>query len=684
MKASKKTAMKLKGQLKSYLAWPIYIGLLFLVMNIAVYFIDTRAGILMSVFFVVYMIIVVTLLMHKRNSILLSMVEFSANYSQIQKQLLRELSIPYGILDENGKVLWMNDRFVEVADKGSKYTKSITGIFSSITSENFPVADEERELKLTHEERDYKVVLKRIPIEAIVDDSDILEGGEETFLIAMYMFDETEINQYIQYIDEQKFATALIYIDNYEEALASIEEVRKAVLVGLADRKINKYVNQRGGVVKKLEKDKYFAVFTYKALENMKSDRFSLLEEVKSINIGNEMAMTISIGIGTHSDEYIKNAELARTAMDLALGRGGDQVVLRDGDKVTYYGGKSEKVEKTTRVKARVKAHALREIINNKDKVFIMGHKLGDVDAFGAAVGIFRGCSYLNKKAYIVINDITTSVRPLLDKLCELPEYEKDTFVTGEEALELIDGNSVVVVVDVNKPSYTECPELLAKSRNIVVIDHHRQGSETIENPVLSYIEPNASSACEMVAEILNYFGEHIKIKPVEADAMYAGIIIDTNNFNNKTGVRTFEAAALLRRNGSDITKVRKLLRNDMNEYQARAEAVRNAEVYREAFAISISPSEGLESPTIIAAQAANELLNIIGIKASFVITEFNNQAYISARSIDEVNVQIIMEKLGGGGHMSIAGAQLADTDVEQAVEIVKRTLDTMLEEGEI
>lgn len=676
--------IKTKGSLRAYLSWPLYIGIVVALFNIPMYAIDIRAGIVMSVFTAVYIVIVIVLDGVLRKDIMRSMMEFAANYTQVQKKLLNEMSVPYGLIDIDGNILWINALLKELLGKDKYHKKSVTAIFESIKKENLPAEDEIKEIHLSFNDRDYRVELKRIAVDELAQNVSIVDTKGCNEIVAMYMFDETEFNANLKYIADNRMVSALIYIDNYEEALDSIEEVRRAVLGGLVDRKINKYVNSRGGIVKKLEKDKYIAVFTYKALEQMKSDKFSLLEEVKGISIGNEMAITVSVGIGTGAEDYCKNNDMARAAMDLALGRGGDQVVVKEGEKIVYFGGKSQQMEKNTRVKARVKAHALREILINKDKVFIMGHKLGDVDSLGASVGVFRAAKYLNKKAYIVINDITTSVKPLIDKLMANPDYEKDVFITGTEAEEMIDSSSVVVVVDVNKPSYTECSQILASSRTTVVIDHHRQGSETVEGATLSYIEPNASSACEMVSELLQYIDNGVKLKSVEADVMYAGIIIDTNNFTNKAGVRTFEAAAFLRRNGADVTRVRKVLRNDMDEYKARAEAIRNLEVYRGCYALSISPSAGLESPTIVAAQAANEMLDINEIKASFVVTEYNDQAYISARSIDEVNVQLVMEKLGGGGHMSIAGAQLKGCSAMDAISTIKNTLDRMIEEGEI
>ena len=419
-------------------------------------------------------------------------------------------------------------------------------------------------------------------------------------------------------------------------------------------------------------------------MPRLEAERFSLLEEVKTVNIGNEMAVTLSIGIGMNGDTYTQNYEYARIAIDMALGRGGDQAVVKNGGKILYFGGKSQQLEKTTRVKARVKAHALRELLETKDRLLIMGHKIGDIDSFGAAIGMYRIAVALNKKAYIVINEVTSSVRPMMDRFTGNSDYPKDLFVTGEEAAELADPSTALVVVDVNHPSYTEEPELLELVKTIVVIDHHRQSSEVISNATLSYVEPYASSACELVAEILQYVADSIRIKSPEADAMYAGIVIDTNNFTNQAGVRTFEAAAFLRRNGADVTRVRKLFRDKMEDYKARAEAVRQAEVFEGAFAISVCPAEGVESPTIAGAQAANELLDIIGIKASVVLTPYEGKIFVSARSIDEVNVQVMMEKLGGGGHRTIAGAQLTGMTVEEAKDKVKEVILAMKEKGEI
>lgn len=681
-----KRKIQLKGQLKHYVQWPILLSLLLLVMNLCMYPVSVKAGLLMSGFLLIYMAVVLALYVQNRSQIYTELISFATQYGQIQKKLLKELVIPYALLDEDGRVIWANTAFFETSRKGKKnLRKSISYFFPEFTKDMLPqnAFEDSRRIRFSTEEKDFRVDIRRVYMDHIMDNSTLVDtGGEDECLIAIYLFDETEINKYIRENKEQRLVAGLIYLDNYEEALDTVEEVRRSLLVALVDRKINKYIAAMGGIVKKIEKDKYFIALQEKDLPGLRENKFELLQEVKTVNIGNEMAVTLSIGLGYGGSAYGENYDYARIAIDLALARGGDQVVLKEGENISYFGGKTQQLEKATRVKARVKAHALREFIENKDKVMVMGHRMTDVDSFGAAIGIYRAAKVLGKRAYIVLNEITSSVRPMRESFADNPAYEPDMFLKSDQAMEMIDRNTVLVIVDTNRPSYTECPELLNRTHTIVVLDHHRQSNDHIENAVLSYIEPYASSACEMVAEILQYFDEGLKIKALEADCLYAGIIIDTDNFVSKTGVRTFEAAAFLRRCGADVTRVRKMFRGGMEEYKARAEAVRHAEVYN-GFAVSVCPNENIESPTIVGAQAANELLNIVGVKASIVLTYYQHKTFISARSIDEVNVQVLMEKMGGGGHMNVAGAQL-DCGVEEAMEVVKHTIDKMYEEGEL
>lgn len=680
-----KRKIRLKGQLKKYMYWPLMLTILVVLMNIPVYYMNKKAGICVSIFTVLYFLIVLGAYFYNKPAMLNEIINFATQYATVQKHLLNEFEIPYALLDYNSKILWMNEAFVQITGKDKKYHKSITTIFPTITRELLEKEGNNNNVQVSLEEKIYRASTSRIYFDEVTEDSNVIElENNDQYLTALYLFDETELHRYIQENKELQLVSALVYIDNYEEALESIEEVKRSLLVALVDRKVSKYFSERDSIVKKIEKDKYFVVFKHKYLEELIADKFSILEEVKTIKVGNEMAVTLSIGVGVNASNYNQKYEYSRMAIDLALGRGGDQVVVKDGEKISYFGGKSRQVEKMTRVKARVKAHALREIMETKDQVMIMGHQIGDMDSFGAAVGVYCAAQVLGKKAYIIINEVTSSLRPVKECFSEENGYPVDMFIKNEKAMELVDYNTAVVIVDTNRPNMVECPELLNRTKTIVVFDHHRQSSEVIDNAVLSYIETYASSTCEMVAEVLQYFNENIHLKPSEADCIYAGILIDTNNFMTKTGVRTFEAAAYLRRCGAEVTRVRKLLRDDMEAYKARAEAVRHANVYRGAFAISICPGGNIESPTIVGAQAANELLNIVGIKASFVLTEYNDKIYISSRSIDEINVQIIMERLGGGGHLNMAGAQLTDCSLEEAEIQIKETLDQMIEEGDI
>ncbi len=641
---------------------------------------------MVTIFTVIYFIVVVFAYNFNKPVLVSELINFATQYGTVQKKLLNEFEIPYALLDFNGKVLWVNKAFTELTGKDKNYHKSIAAIFPAVTKEAVQRDEERKNMDVVYGEKNYRAFLSKIYFEDMTAESEILSMEEtEQFLTALYLFDETDLRHYIRENEEQKLVAGLVYIDNYDEALDSIEDVKRSLLAALIDRKVNKYFAQVDGLVRKIEKDKYFIVFKHKYLEQLKKDKFSLIEDVKTVKVGNEMAVTLSIGIGNTGLTYNQNYEYSRMAIDIALGRGGDQVVIKEGEDIFYYGGKSKQVEKNTRVKARVKAHALREIIESHDRLLIMGHSISDVDSFGAAVGIFCAARVLDKKAQIVINEVTTSIRPLKESFSEERGYPVDMFVDSEQALEIVDSGTLVMVVDTNRPSYTECPGLLKRTGNIVVFDHHRQGAEVVENPILSYIEPYASSTCEMVAEVLQYFTENIKLESHEADCIYAGILIDTNNFMSKTGVRTFEAAAYLRRCGAEVTRVRKLLREDMATYKSRAEVVRHADVYKGAFAISVFHADpSIASPTIVGAQAANELLNIVGIKASFVLTEYGDKIYVSSRSIDEINVQLIMERLGGGGHLNMAGCQLKDCTIEQAKRIIRSTLDEMLEEGDI
>ena len=680
---------KVRGTFRLYLQWPLFLSGLLIVLTAIVGAVSLKAGIIVSVFTLVYIGIALWLYFSRKRGMLEGLISFASAYGKNSQVLMDEMLIPYGITDKSGHFLWVNREFQAILDEDKSGLKNITALFPEVTKEMLATGGQMVSIHSAFGERRFRVDLKEVDLELFAgsgEEEQIKSGlaAESSSVTAVYLIDETQTIKYKQQINDQKMVAGLIYLDNYDEALESVEEVRRSLLTALIDRKITKYIGSLEGIVKKLEKDKYFFAIKQQYMTKMQEEHFSILEDVKTVNIGNDMAVTLSIGIGMNGETYGQNYDYARASIDMALGRGGDQAVVKDADKILYYGGKAQQMEKTTRVKARVKAHALRELMENKDRLLIMGHRLADIDSFGAAVGIYRIAVSMNKRAHIVLNEVTSSVRPMMDRFVESGEYPEDMFLKGPEAAGLVDAGTMLVVVDVNRPSITDEPSLLRLVKTIVVLDHHRTSSEIIDNAVLSYVEPYASSACEMVAEVVQYIADGIKVRPPEADAMYAGIVIDTQNFTNQTGVRTFEAAAFLRRSGADITRVRKLFREDMKDYQAKAEAVRAAEVDMDAFAISTCPAEGIESPTIVGAQAANELLEIRGIKASIVLTDYNGTVYFSARSIDEVNVQVMMEKLGGGGHRTIAGAQMKDVTVEEAKTRLKEVIQEMMSEGQV
>ena len=682
-----KHRMRLRGNLKTYLRWPLFFGILLILMTIQLFSVSVRSGVIGIGYTILYLMIAGLINFSGRRKLKKDLIEFATNYGEMQMRMMKTLTVPFAILSEDGHMLWGNDEFVSVIVNKKAARRNIANIFEEITLDSLPDSDEVKVVHVRTEDKYYRVVMKLVESdnagEGDTVKTDINQLMDNSRLISVFLYDETDIMELEQKREAENLVVGLLYIDNYDELIDSIDEIRQSLIMALIDRKINKYMQGIDAISKKLEKDKFLFMFKQMYLMEICSNRFAILEEIRDINLGNESSATISIGIGVGRDTFVERYDLARAAIDLALGRGGDQAVVKSIDQEKFYGGKSVQIERNTRVKARVKAHALKELIEGKERVVVMGHSIGDVDSFGASIGIYRIAKTLNRKANVVLNEVSQSVKPIRDRFYT-KEYEEDMIITGDEAKELVDENTVLVIVDVNRASYTECPELIEQAQSVVVIDHHRQAGDAIDKAVLFYIEPYASSASEMVAEISQYIGSGLKLKSAEAEAMYAGIMIDTNYFSNKTGVRTFEAMAYLRRNGADAVRIRKAFREDIDEYKIRAAAIQDTELYEGVFAIAESKSEGIESPTVFASKIANSLLDISNVKASFVLTKYRGKVYISARSIDEVNVQVMMERLGGGGHINMAGAQLENVEVEEAKNMIKQEIDSMIEEGEI
>ena len=665
-----KEERKAQEKLRNYLRWPIFPAVLSILMAVLICVANWETGLLVFLLALICGGICLRLYAVSGAEIYRAMIGFSAATDSMQARLAENLDLCYALLDRSGAFSYQNTAMTALLAAQHKNPRRLDELFPELNPEELAKITESADYHLSLGELRLRVRLVREKL-----------GNDKVF--ALYFYDETALLKLREEEESRRLTAGLLYLDNYEEAMESVDDVRRPLLTAMIDRKIVRYFDGMQAIMKKLEKDKYFFVIERRYLMELCETQFDILEQVKTVNIGNEMRITLSIGIGDGGATYAQCYDFARQAIDMALGRGGDQAVVKDGENIHYFGGKTNSKEKTTRVKARVKAHAFRELIENKDRLLIMGHKLMDIDSLGAAVGIWRIAATMGKEAHIVSSAVNNAIRPMLARF-QNGDYPEDMFIPEEKALQLLDEGTVLVVVDTNRPSMVEGPRLLDAAKTIVVLDHHRQSQDSIRNAQLSYVETYASSACEMVAEVVQYISDEVKIRAVEADAMYAGIVIDTHNFQNQTGVRTFEAAAFLRRNGADVTRVRKLFREKLDDYRAKSEAIHNAEIYREHFALSFCDSEGLESPTVVGAQAANDLLDVIGVKASIVATTFREKVFLSARAIDEVNVQVMMEKLGGGGHRTIAGAQLANMTKEEAMNQVKQVIDEMLLKGEI
>jgi len=574
------------------------------------------------------------------------------------KGTLLYFPLPMVVLQPNGIIKWYNSRFEEIFKQEELFGKQIQSLVKDLQISKLLEEPENISLNLSYEGKEYQVL------------GNIVQTGnskENEYMIILYLIDRTELSYMHKKYKEDKCIEGIIIIDNYEEIMMNTDDTSRPQILAEIDRRLTNWVAFTGGVLKKYERDKYIFLFEYKYLSKLEERKFDILDEIREINAGNKIPVTLSIGIGLDGNSMIENDSFARAAIDIALGRGGDQVVIKNGTNLRFIGGKTKEMERRTKVKARVVAYALRELISQSEKVIIMGHQNGDMDSVGASVGLYRGIKSKGKDAYILLSTLNPTVHNLLKRFDKVEEYH-NVFLTKAQAMDIIKDKTLLIIVDTHRPSYVEYPELLKKTEHIVIIDHHRRAAEFIENAVLTYHEPYASSTCEMVTEILQYMDDNIKLNVIEAEALYAGIAIDTKNFTFKTGVRTFEAASFLRRSGVDTISVKQLFQNDLQTYIARANIVKAAEIVHENVAISVC-NENIKEKQLIIAQAADELLNISGIGASFVMCRINDGVVISGRSLGDINVQFILEKLGGGGHLTVAGAQLPGITLEQARE---------------
>ena len=459
--------IKLTGNLKTYLRWPVMLSLLWAVATIHIYVVDRKAGYCVAGYTLAYFVVAMMLRLSGRKKLKQDLIRFAQSYGRLQMKMMKEMAVPFAVLNVEGHLLWGNDEFLDVAVNKKAARRNIANIFPEITLDRLPEAAQgDVVLRVTREDKTFRAVLRQIDAALVDDLSDGLELDQfidDQSIIVMFLYDETEMVQLEETIAAEKLTVGLLYIDNYEETVASIDEVRQSLLMALIDRKINKYMQGIDAISKKLEKDKFLFVFKQEHLKDLKETRFSILEEVRAINIGNDQTCTISIGIGAESETYTELYNNARAAIDLALGRGGDQAIIKGSESEEFYGGKRVSAERNTRVKARVKAHALKELIESKERVVVMGHSIGDADSFGASVGVYRIAKTLERKAYVVLDQCSPSVRPLCDRFYS-GDYEDGMIVNREEAGKLVDENALLVIVDVNKADYTECPELVEQA----------------------------------------------------------------------------------------------------------------------------------------------------------------------------------------------------------------------------
>ncbi len=575
---------------------------------------------------------------------------------------------PLLITDGNGEINWYNDWFKEAVAQGDLYGKPVKSLIPEIDVSKFIETEEQTHINLTIGENSYELW-------GNVARSG--KTGDDPKLIVIYFIDKTEEVRLAKLREEERLIEAIVIIDNYDEVLKETPNSNHGALLGEIEQKVNEWIDLGGGILRKYERDKFIVLFNNRNFGKITENKFAVLDAVRAINHENKIPATLSIGIGKMGQDVTENDKFARLAIDMALGRGGDQVVIRDNVNFTFFGAKTREVEKRTKVKARVVAHALRELVDQSNKVIIMGHKRSDMDCMGAAIGLCKAVKSRGKDAFIVVDGEGSNAKPLLQEFKSVPEYES-VFISNEYALNIFERDTLVIVVDVHRPVMVECPELLKHAKNVVLIDHHRRSEDFIENAVLTYHEPYASSTCEMITEILQYIQDNERLTKMEAEALYAGIFMDTKGFTFKAGVRTFEAASYLRRMGVDTVNIRRLFKTDIVSYLAKVEIIRTAVIYKDNIALSYLYEE-CPDMSITVAQAADELLNISGIEASFVLAKTGNRVVISGRSLETVNVQVILEKLGGGGHITIAGAQLEDTTLEEANKLLKEAIDEVL-----
>lgn len=596
------------------------------------------------------------------------------NIDSATKETLLNFPMPLVVIELDGAIIWYNSSFRTIFEGEKLLERTITSLAEELNPEKLVSNAPSFSKDITINKRHYNVLGNMVKVDDKVD--------RDNYIIMLYFIDMTEHEQLkVQYLEE-KTAAGVVIIDNYDDLMQGVSDANKPQMMAEIERRITGWMAFSDGIIKKIERDRFFFFFKQGKLKAMEDKRFEILDAVKEINQDNKFPVTLSIGLAINAPTILESFQDAEVAIDIALGRGGDQVVIKDGGSFRFYGGNTREHEKRTRVKSRVIAHALRELIDQSPQVMIMGHWNPDIDCFGAALGIYRIVRHRGIPANIVLSDSNAAIDAMVYKVNKDPEYA-EAFISSSTATERINGKTLLVIVDTHRAIFTECPELFKLTDQVVVIDHHRKGADFISDAVLTYHEIYASSTSEMVTEILQYVDDNIKLKPLEAEALFAGIVMDTKNFTFKTGVRTFEAASYLRRQGVDTISVKHLFQNDLQTFTAISNVVKDAEIIYDNLAISICPPD-IKDSQMIAAQAADQLINLKGLQASFVLCSVGGDIAISGRSFGDVNVQVIMEKLGGGGHLSMAGAQLSGVNAYEARDRLKNAIREYMENSTV
>lgn len=623
-------------------------------------------GIALGAAMLVYSILTLSI---RRKRVYRYMHEYSFCVDVVTRTAIENFVHPIAVINREGEIIWANDSFMKMIDRESHYGEYIQDILGDLSVDKYIESDAEVVDDFEFGRRTY-----------VIHGRSIENRAEDIQLAALYFVDVTEINELRRRADDNRAVQCLAVIDNYDEVIRETPASNHGALIGEIEGKVNAWAASGSGVARRYEREKFIIFFGNREYtEVIEKEKYRILNDVRDINLENKIPVTLSIGTGIRGKTFEENNNMATLALDMALGRGGDQVVVKSPSAYRFYGAKNREVEKSTKVKARVVAHAMRKLIDESSNVIIMGHKNSDMDSVGAAIGLCRAIQSRGRDAYIAVRQSVSNASKLLEEALKNPEYE-GKIIGSEKALSVLDSKSLLIVVDTHRRSMVEFEELLDEAKSVVLIDHHRRSEDYINKAVLTYHEPYASSTCEMVTEIIQYIQDNPKIDIMEAEALYAGIVLDTKGFTLKTGVRTFEAAANLRRLGVNPVNVRRLFKSNISESVKLSKIIGSVRVYRQNIAIASSEETGKEQQ-VIAAKAADELLNIEGIEASFVLAKTGHRISISARSAESVNVQLIMERLGGGGHITIAGAQIVATDLYEAEERLKSAIDEVLDE---